>query len=210
VSTLLAGLGIGLLLGAQVGPVSLLIVRTVLRGGGGAIAVGLAMAAAVALVDVVYAALGVAGAGRLLAGSAFRIPLGLVSATILVTLGARTLWAGVRARAGLELPVEVASPRRAFATALAATALNPLTIVLWTVSFPAAAPRAALEGLGPAARLLAGVAAGTLLWYCVFALGVALARQRAGPRLLAAIDLGTGAGLVAFGGLLAYRTVDDR
>jgi hypothetical protein len=42
----MTGYGLGLLLAAQVGPVTLLIVRSVLRGGR-AVAVGLAMAAAV-------------------------------------------------------------------------------------------------------------------------------------------------------------------
>jgi hypothetical protein len=42
---ILLGFGLGVLLAAQVGPVTLLIVRTVLRGGR-AVVVGLAMAAA--------------------------------------------------------------------------------------------------------------------------------------------------------------------
>jgi threonine/homoserine/homoserine lactone efflux protein len=45
-SSLLVGLGLGFVLAAQVGPVTLLIVRSVLRGGR-ALAVGLAMAGAV-------------------------------------------------------------------------------------------------------------------------------------------------------------------
>jgi threonine/homoserine/homoserine lactone efflux protein len=98
---LLAGYGVGFVLAAQVGPVTLLIVRSVVRGGR-AVAVALAMAAAVALIDLLYATLGVAGVGRLLGGGGIRLAFGLLSAAILIAIGARTLWIGIRARAGLE------------------------------------------------------------------------------------------------------------
>ena len=172
-------------------------------------AVGLAMAGAVALVDVLYGALGLAGVGRLLNGGALRLVLGLVSAAILVAIGARTMWVGFRARLGLEGADEVVAPRRAFLTAVAATALNPLTIVLWTVSFPAAAPGSARGSVADAAELLLGVALGTLTWYSGFSTAVALARRRVGEGLVRAVDLASGLGLVAFGGVLAYRTVRD-
>jgi threonine/homoserine/homoserine lactone efflux protein len=188
--------------------VTLLIVRTVLRGGR-AVAVGLAMAGAVALVDVLYGTLGLAGLGRLLNGGALRLALGLASAAILVAIGARTAWVGFRARLGLEGPDEVVAPRRAFLTVVAATALNPLTIALWTVSFPAAAPGSARGSAADAVELLLGVALGTLTWYSGFSTAVALARKRAGDRLVRAVDVVSGFGLVAFGGVLAYRTVTE-
>jgi putative LysE/RhtB family amino acid efflux pump len=75
------GYALGLLLAAQVGPVTLLIVRSVLRGGR-AVAVGLAMAGAVALVDVLYATVGLAGAG--LSGGPAPAALGIASAAVLI------------------------------------------------------------------------------------------------------------------------------
>src|SRR5215467_8691648 len=135
----LSGYGLGVFLAAQVGPVTLLIVRSVLRGGR-ALAVGLAMAAAVVVIDLAYAIVGLAGVGSLLNGASLRLWFGLLSAAVLIGIGLRTLWKGWRARAGLESEEEVVAPSRAFLTAVAATALNPLTIALWTVSFPAAAP----------------------------------------------------------------------
>jgi threonine/homoserine/homoserine lactone efflux protein len=208
VSALLAaGAALGFVLAAQVGPVTLLIARSVLRGGR-AVVVGLAMACAVASVDVLYATLGLAGVGRALTGGTPRLLLGLVSAAILTVVGARTAWTGVRARAGLETRDEVVAPRRAFVTALAATALNPLTIALWTISFPAAAPSAAARSAGDAALVIGGAAFGTLTWYCGLSTAIALARRRVGARLLAAVDVVTGCGLVAFGGLLGWRAVE--
>ncbi len=198
----------GLLLAAQIGPVTLLIVRSVLRGGR-AVLVGLAMAGAVATIDLLYAVLGLAGVGRLLSEGELRLGLGLLSAAILAAIGVRTMRLGFRARLGLEASQEVVGPRQAFVTAVAATALNPLTIALWTVSFPAAAPAAARGSAAGAAELLTGVAIGTLLWYCGFATTVALLRRRIGPRIVAGVDVLTGAGLVVFGGLLAYRAVDE-
>jgi putative LysE/RhtB family amino acid efflux pump len=205
----LAGLGLGLVLAAQIGPVTLRIVRSVLRGGR-AVVVGLAMAAAVAAVDVLYGTLGLAGFGHLAEVDGVRLVLGLASAAILVAIGVRTAWTGFRARLGLELPDDVVQPRRAFVTAVAATALNPLTIALWMVSFPALAPAAASASAAGTAAVLAGVAAGTLLWYSGFSVALALARSRIGPRLVAAVDIGTGGALIVFGGLLGSRAVDER
>ena len=206
-SALGVGFGLGLVVAAQVGPVSLLIVRSVLRG---TLRIGLAMAAAVALVDMLYASLGLVGAARLVdAADGARVALGLVGATVLVVLGVRTIWTGFRARIGLETTAEVATPRRAFATAFAATALNPLTIALWTGAFTAAAAATAQRSLPTAAALLTGVALGTLTWYTAFAVAVSAARRRVGPRLLRAVDVAAGAGIVAFGALLGYRTVNE-
>jgi putative LysE/RhtB family amino acid efflux pump len=202
--SLLTGFGLGLFVAAQIGPVSLLIVRSVIRGN---FRIGVAMAAAVALVDLSYAALGLVGIGRALQETgSVRTVFGFLGAAVLVTLGLRAMWIGFRARFGLETPDEVGTPRRAFATALAATALNPLTIALWTAAAPAAV--AGARSSTNTAELLLGVGLGTLTWYTCFSGAVALARRRIGPRALAAIDVGAGAGIVAFGGLMAYRTAN--
>ena len=201
-SALLVGFGLGLFVAAQIGPVSLLIVRSVVRGN---FRIGFAMGGAVAVVDLGYAALGIAGVARALeATDGVRIVLGFVGAAVLVALGLRAVWIGFRARFGLETEEEVATPRRAFATAFAATALNPLTIALWTAAAPAAVSGAA-SSIGTFA-LLVGVGFGTLTWYTCFAGAIALARRRIGPRLLAAIDIGAGAGILGFGAYLGFRT----
>jgi putative LysE/RhtB family amino acid efflux pump len=204
----LTGYGLGLFLAAQVGPVTLLIIRSVLRGGR-ALAVGLAMAAAVAGIDLLYATIGLAGVGTLLSAGSMRLWLGLVSAAVLIAIGARTFWIGWRARFGLESADDVVAPRAAFLTAVAATALNPLTIALWTVSFPAAAPAQATGSPAAAGALLLGVGLGTLTWYGGFSTAVALARRRVGPRLLRLVDIASGAGLVGFGSLLGYRALNE-
>ena len=77
------------------------------------------------------------------------------------------------------------------------------------MSFPAAAPGSARGSVGHAVDLLLGVALGTLTWYSGFSTAVALARERAGDRLVRAVDIASGCGLVAFGGVLAYRALRD-
>jgi threonine/homoserine/homoserine lactone efflux protein len=206
---LLVGFGLGLFVGAQPGPVSLLCVRSVLRG---AFATGVAIGAGAAVIDLFYAGLGLAGAASLLEIDPLRVSLGMVGALVLAVIGARTLWSAFRVRMGGEVPAEVATPRRAFATSLAATASNPLTIATWAAIF-AAASTASLGGAGDspaaAALLLAGVACGTLTAFTALSTLVALVRSRFGPRLLALVDGVAGAGLLGFAGLLGWRTAQD-
>jgi putative LysE/RhtB family amino acid efflux pump len=202
---LLAGLGLGFAVGAQVGPIWLLCVRSSLRHG---FASGLAIGAGAALVDGLYAALGVAGATTLLQLAPLRVALGLLGAGVLAAIGLRTLWSALRVRLGAELPEEVASPRRAFATSLAATASNPLTIVSWAAIFSAASTAHLAAGSAGAAALVAGVAAGSMAWFAILAGGVSLARRRTGARTLRLVDVVSGAGLTAFAGVLVWRTLD--
>ncbi|MEA2419530.1 MAG: hypothetical protein QOE60_1736 [Thermoleophilaceae bacterium] len=208
-TALAVGFGLGFFVGAQPGPVSLLCVRSVLRG---AFATGVAIGAGAALIDLLYAGLGLAGAASLLGIDALRVSLGALGAVVLATIGARTLWAAFRVRLGGEVAAEVATPRRAFATALAATASNPLTIATWAAIF-AAASTASLGGAGDsaasAALLLGGVACGTLTAFTALSALIALVRSRFGPRLLAAVDAVAGAGLLGFAGLLGWRTAHD-
>ena len=141
-----------------------------------------------------------------------RIGLGVFGALVLAVIGARTLWAAFRVRLGAEAPDEVATPRRAFATAVAATASNPLTIATWAAIFTAAGAAAVADAASSApgaAMLLGGVALGTLTAFSLLSLLVAAVRGRFGPRLMATVDVVAGAGLLGFAGLLGWRTLDD-
>jgi putative LysE/RhtB family amino acid efflux pump len=199
---ILIGFGLGFLVALQLGPMSLLLIRSTLRSG---IRVGLAIGAGIAVVDAVYAALGAAGAAPLLTIGPLRLVLGAVGTAVLVWLGLRTLMSAVHARAGLESPDEVADPRRAFRTSLAATASNPLTIASWAGVFAAASTGTDAA----AAPLVAGVALGSVTWVSLLACGVALARRSIGPRGVAAADALAGLGLLGFAGALGWRTVHD-
>ena len=76
----------------------------------GALTSGLAIGAGAALIDLLYAALGLAGAASLLEAEALRLAFGLLGALVLGAIGARTLWAAFRVRLGGEAEEEVTTP----------------------------------------------------------------------------------------------------
>ncbi len=196
---LASGFGLGFLVAAEVGPIWLLCVRTSVRFG---FRPGAAVGVAAATVDTIYAALGIAGATALLQIDALRISLGLLGALVLGLIAARTLWSAFRVREGGEAVEEVATPRRAYATAFVATASNPLTIASWAAIFSAAS----VAGLA-AAPLLVGVASGSATWFAILAGVSAAAGRRASPRALRAVDIVAGVGLACFAGVLGVRTL---
>ena len=204
VHPLIVGFGLGFLVALQLGPMSLFLIRSTLRRGWG---VGLAIGAGIAVVDALYAAAGAAGAAPLLAIGPLRLILGLVGGAVLIALGVRTLFSAFRVRSGLEVPSEVAGPRRAFLTSLAATASNPSTIASWAAIFAAASVAGATDSSGGAVALVAGVALGSLAWVTLLATGIAVVRRAAGERAMRTADVIAGAGLVGFGGALAYGSL---
>jgi putative LysE/RhtB family amino acid efflux pump len=205
-SALGIGFGMGLLVAAQIGPMSLFLIRSVLRG---SLRIGLAIGAGIAVIDTLYAAAGAAGAAPVLSIESVRIVFGLAGAVVLAVLGMRTLYGALRVRLGGEADEEVATPRRAFVTALVATASNPLTIASWAALFAAASVAGAADTTPSAVALLAGVGLGSLTSVTALAVGVALSRRWVGPRLLRAVDTAAAAGLLGFAGVLGFRTIRE-
>jgi putative LysE/RhtB family amino acid efflux pump len=205
IAALLIGFGLGASVAAQLGPMSLLTIRSTLRNG---VWVGLAIGAGIAVIDTLYAAAGAAGASAVLTFEPIRVVAGVLGAVVLVYLGAKTLYSAFRIRLGGETGEELATPRRAFVVALGATASNPLTIASWAAVFAAASTAGAAEGAA-VLTLLAGVGLGSMAWMTVLTGGVSLLRRWVGDRMLRAVDGLAGIGLLGFGGLLAFRTFKD-
>jgi putative LysE/RhtB family amino acid efflux pump len=205
-SSALIGFGLGFAAAATIGPISLLLIRTTLRG---APASGLAIGAGAAVIDTAYATLGALGAGRLLTIDALRVAIGLMGAAVLAWIGIRTLWSAFRVRLGGEADEEVARPRRAFLTSLAATASNPITILSWGAVFAAAATADAVSTTGHAIALLAGVGIGSISWFALLTALVSLVRGRFGDRMLRAVDAGAGIGILGFAGVLGVRAARE-
>ena len=176
---------------------SLFLVRSTLRAGW---TVGLAIGAGIALVDALYAACGALGAASLLSIDALRTTFALLGAAVLLLLGARTLRDAFRARDAAEAGAPVASPRRAFATSVAATASNPATIASWAAIFAAASGAGAADA---PVLMVAGVGIGSLCWVTLLAGGTAVARRAVGARAIRMADAVAGAALIAFGVALA-------
>ena len=205
VSALLAGLGIGALAAANVGPIWLLCVRTSARFG---FASGAGIGMGAASVDLLYAVLGALGAAALLQITALRIGLGLAGAAVLVVLGLRTIRDALRIRQGFEDSGEVVAPGRAFRTAVVATASNPLTILTWAAVFSGAAAASVAAGPGSAVAFVLGIGLGSLAFHLVLAAVASLVGARMGTRALTWTDLVSGTGLTGFGLLLGFKTLN--
>ena len=202
---LLTGLGLGIFVAAQVGPIWLLCARSSLRYGARS---GLAIGAGAALVDFGYAVLGVLGAAQLVRITPVRLALGLVGAAFLCWLGARTLWQAARVRAGAESDGEVLAPGAAFRTSLVATASNPMTIASWAAVFSAASVGHVADTTPRAALLLVGIGLGSFAWFAVLsAVTGRLIRRRVSVRALTVADVLSGSGIAGFGLLLGWRTI---
>jgi threonine/homoserine/homoserine lactone efflux protein len=205
-AALAAGLCLGFLVAAQVGPIWLLCARTALRFG---LVPALAVGLGAAVVDFLYACLGVAGAAGLLRVTGLRVGLGLLGAGVLVCLGGRTLWSALRVRAGMETESEVASAWAALRTSVVATASNPLTIASWAAIFAAASTARFTDGTSDTVALLVGIGVGSLAWHVVLSVGMRLAGRRIGERGLRIADGLAGLGMIGYGGLLGLRTLSD-
>lgn len=206
VAALVTGLGLGAFVADQVGPVSLLCVRTSTRSG---FVPGAAVGAGAAIVDLSYAALGVLGAASVVQFTVVRLALGLGGAVVLLTMGLRTLHAAFRMRLGGETDAEVAAPAAALRTGIVATASNPLTIVSWAAIFGAATTASVVHCPQDVSALLLGVGVGSLGWFTALAAVASRVGSRLGARALAVVDVVAGAGLVLFGVGLGVRTLRD-
>jgi threonine/homoserine/homoserine lactone efflux protein len=205
-TALLAGLGIGMLVAFQVGPIFLLCARTSARFGfrpGAAIGVG------AAAVDGVYGVLGALGASVLLQAAPLRTALGLVGAAVLAWMGLRTLHDAWRLRAGAESDLEVVTPGAALRTGVIATASNPLTILTWAAVFSGAAVSDIAGDGSRAAAFVVGTTLGSLVTHLGLAGVMSAVGARLGATSLRVIDAISGVGLLLFGGLLGVRTVQS-
>ncbi len=95
-------------------------------------------------------------------------------------------------------------------TALAGTASNPSTIVSWGAIFAAASTAGLVQTTPSAILLVGGVTIGSLTWVTMLATSVALAGRSMSMRAVRVTDGVAGAGMLAFGGVLAYTTAHER
>jgi putative LysE/RhtB family amino acid efflux pump len=191
------GFGLGFFVALQLGPMSLFLVRSTLRGG---LPAGLGVGAGIATVDGLYAAAGAAGATAVLQIDSVQTALGLLGAAAIAWLGVRSI------KAARSATVEgdgraAASAWPAFRMSLTATAANPMTILSWAAIF-SAVPTDTNPVL-----LVVGVFLGSLAWVSALALGVAAVRRAVSVRGVQLADLVAGVGLLGFAAALAWHTL---
>jgi len=194
--------GLGLVVAAPVGPMSLLCMRRTLALGWRA---GMATGLGIATGDGLYAtvaALGLAGVSSFL--FAHERPLHIAAGLLL-------LWLGIAAfrTEGEERPAaparEVGWPA-AFAGAVLLTLANPPTIITFAAIFTALAPPSGFDAAAAAATV-GGVFAGSALWWCGLVGVVTLLRHALGARGRRWIDRAAGLVLAAFGVLELLRGI---
>lgn len=170
---LLQAMLIGLAIAAPVGPIGLLVIQRTLNHG---TAVGLATGLGAAVADAVYGAIGAFGVTAVidLLGAA-RVPLALGGSAFLLWLAWCT-WRSVPAAAGAAAVV-AGGPRvwSSFFSTVLLTLANPATIVSFIAVFGTLANR---EVPVSPWTLVAGVLAGSALWWLLLSMAVGRWRAR--------------------------------
>jgi threonine/homoserine/homoserine lactone efflux protein len=192
---------VGWAIAAPVGPIGLLVIERTLRHGRAAgVATGLGAASA----DALYATLGVAGLGALTDWlTHLALPLALVGSAFLIWLGVTTL---------RRLPAEQAAAGGGaglaayIASAFALTLSNPLTILSFLAVFAGLAGRQQF-GAAAGALMIAGVFAGSVLWWLMLAGAVGWLGGRLSLRWRGRLDRVCGALLLGMGLLLGGRAL---
>lgn len=194
---------LGFVIAMPVGPITLLILRRTLTGG---VPVGVATAMGTAVADGFYggcAAFGLSGVTAFLAGEAH--VLGIVGGLILLWLGVRGFMAAGRrhdAAVLVDAPLPEGAAVRAvapaFASSVALTLTNPLTILSYGAAF-AGIGLAAAGGIGAATATTAGLFLGSAAWQLAIVAAASGARRWLKEGVLALVDRLSGLILMGFG-----------
>ena len=191
-SLLLRGAVLGLAVAAPVGPIGVLCIRRSLAEGRTA---GFVVGLGAATADAVYGA--VAGLGLTIVSSFLvdqRVWLRLVGGVFLCYLGLRTLVARPAEKAAGE--GRGGGLIGAYASAFFLTLTNPTTILSFAAIFAAVGVEAEALTVVP---LVAGVFLGSASWWLLLSTGVSLFRGKVGPRGMRAVNVVSGAAILAFG-----------
>jgi len=190
---LFKGMIIGFSIAAPVGPIGILCIRRSLAEGR---QIGLATGLGAATADATYG--GVAGFG-LTAISSFlvgqRLWLGFIGGLFLCYFGVRTF---------ISKPAERAAEARgsglfsAYLSTLFLTLTNPMTILAFVAVFAGFGLGASPDYFS-AGTLVAGVFAGSALWWLLLSSGVALFRSRVNSGWMRTINRLSGGVILAFG-----------
>jgi threonine/homoserine/homoserine lactone efflux protein len=188
---MLRGMLIGLAIAAPVGPIGALCIGRTLRDGWPA---GFASGLGAAVADACYGALAAFG---------FTAAVGALIGALdgLRLLGGLFLcYLGLRALRSPPVTTVIATPRggllRAFGSTFALTIANPLTILSFAAIFAGVGVGVERGGAG---WLVAGVFAGSALWWLALSGGVGLLRRRLTAGAIRAINIASGLIIAGFG-----------
>ncbi|MXR35761.1 LysE family translocator [Craterilacuibacter sinensis] len=183
---------IGLSVAAPLGPIGLLCMQRALESGA---RYGLVSGLGAASADALYALLGALGTNALMhAFTGIAGPLALAGALFMLWLGVGMLRAPT-ASDPAKTPRTTGLPA-AYASVLALTATNPMTVTTFIAIFAALGSQQAVAG--GTAVFVSGVFIGSALWWVVLSFGCAALRHRINLQIRSGINRAAGAVLVAF------------
>ncbi|HSO18984.1 MAG TPA: LysE family transporter [Desulfosarcina sp.] len=189
------GLIFGFSIAAPVGPIGILCIRRSLAGGWPA---GLSTGMGAATADGLYgcvAAFGLAGLAGLLVDQ--RDWIHLLGGLFLCYLGLRIFFGTKDAQAATGPPSQ--NSTRGYLAALLLTLTNPMTILSFTAVFAGMGLGGAHTGRLDAAWLVAGVVAGSMLWWMILSTASSLFRTRVDAGVMRWINRISGTVLAGFG-----------
>lgn len=191
-------LAVGFAIAVPLGPIGLLCIERTLRRG---LATGLATGFGVALADASYGALVATGATLLSEVlTEQETTLRVLGGLALAAIGLRALLRARQETAAEEgAAIPLTAQLKAFVTAYLLTLANPATIASFLAIFAGLGFSRTAGTQTDAALVVTGVFVGSLLWWIVLSSGVALLRHRLPPALVAGINRGAGAVLIAAG-----------
>ncbi len=196
-SLLVKGLIIGFSIAAPVGPIGVLCIRRTLAEGR---LVGLLTGLGAATADAVYGSIAGFGltfvAGFLVSQQSW---LSLVGGLFLLFLGLKTLRAAPADRAASASHDSLLS---AYVSTFFLTLTNPATILSFTVIFAGLGLANTVGSYGSAVLMVAGVFAGSALWWLLLSGGVSLLRASFSPPWLRWVNRASGLILSGFGLLI--------
>jgi threonine/homoserine/homoserine lactone efflux protein len=179
---------VGFTLAAPVGPMALMLMRRALtRGWSAAMVTGFGIATG----DAIYGAVGALGLASIAAFlAAHAQPIHIVAGGILCALGVQTM---------LKRDDPAASTERGeYFRTVVLTLTNPMTIVAYAAATTFLSPPETFD-LRFVAVVVCGVFGGSIGWWIVLATVTTLLRRAIRPNVRRAIDIASGALLVAFG-----------
>jgi threonine/homoserine/homoserine lactone efflux protein len=190
---------IGFSIAAPVGPIGLLCIeRTLAQGMPGGLAIGLGAATA----DALYGAAAAFGLGLIAALADLGLAPRLAGAALLCGLGIRTVATAASEAAG-PARLSAASLFGAYAASVGLTLANPATVLSFVAIFAGLGLSEERRGAGDAVTMIAGVFAGSGLWWLILSALTAKLARRIGPRARTAIRRVSGASLIGFGVAIA-------
>jgi threonine/homoserine/homoserine lactone efflux protein len=191
------GIVIGLSVAAPIGPMAVLCIRrTLAQGRLSGIVSGLGVATADACYGAI-AAFGITSVAALLVDQTTSIRL--VGGLFLLYLGLKTLTSPPAVAAPEPTDRRASRGAAAYASTLALTLTNPTTILSFAAIFAGFGVAAGGRGSASAAALVAGVFAGSALWWLLLAGGTGLLRGWLTPARLRWVNRLSGTTIAAFG-----------